>query len=75
MGERLNTILNDLLKAISDFLAHYKGLPVLIGVGLVLIGLIFNFLGRRYFVFPETPSGPWKPQVNSNRTMTRMRAK
>jgi glycosyltransferase involved in cell wall biosynthesis len=31
-----------------------------------IIGLIFNFLGRRYFVFPEPPAGPWKPQVHSN---------
>jgi dolichol-phosphate mannosyltransferase len=26
-------------------------------------GLIFNFLGRRCLVFPETPSGPWEPQM------------
>ena len=26
------------------------------------IGLIFNFIGRRFFVFPEPSSGPWKPQ-------------
>lgn len=26
-------------------------------------GLIFNFLGRRLFVFPERPTGPWEPQV------------
>lgn len=25
-------------------------------------GLIFNFLGRRFFVFPEPSSGPWRPQ-------------
>ena len=24
--------------------------------------LNFNFLGRRFLVFPEEPSGPWKPQ-------------
>jgi dolichol-phosphate mannosyltransferase len=23
--------------------------------------LIFNFVGRRFLVFPEKPSGPWKP--------------
>ena len=28
-------------------------------------GLIFNFLGRRYLVFPEPPSGPWEPQIKS----------
>ncbi len=31
-----------------------------------LTGLIFNFLGRRFFVFPEPASGPWKPQDNIN---------
>jgi len=27
-----------------------------------LIGLIFNFAGRRFFVFPEAPAGPWRSQ-------------
>ncbi|MDP2644487.1 MAG: bifunctional glycosyltransferase family 2/GtrA family protein [Desulfobacterales bacterium] len=27
------------------------------------LGFVWNFLGRRFFVFPEPPSGPWKPQV------------
>ena len=26
-------------------------------------GLIFNFLGRRFVVFPEPPTGPWEPQL------------
>ena len=26
-------------------------------------GLLFNFLGRRFLVFPEPPAGPWEPQV------------
>ncbi|MGR8946611.1 MAG: glycosyltransferase [Gammaproteobacteria bacterium] len=26
-------------------------------------GLILNFLGRKYFVFREPPSGPWQPSV------------
>jgi putative flippase GtrA len=26
-------------------------------------GLLFNFLGRRFLVFPEPPSGPWQPQL------------
>jgi len=26
------------------------------------IGLVLNFTGRRLFVFPEKPSGDWKPQ-------------
>ncbi len=29
--------------------------------------LLFNFYGRKYFVFPEPPSGPWKPQIDSLR--------
>lgn len=27
-----------------------------------LIGLFLNFIGRRYLIFPEEPSGPWKGQ-------------
>lgn len=26
------------------------------------LALIFNFIGRRFFVFPEPSSGPWIPQ-------------
>ena len=26
------------------------------------LGLIYNFLSRRYIVFPEPSSGPWNPQ-------------
>jgi putative flippase GtrA len=26
------------------------------------IALVLNFLGRRFFVFPEKASGPWRPQ-------------
>ena len=28
-----------------------------------LIGLVFNFAGRRYFVFPEAAAGPWRSQL------------
>jgi glycosyltransferase involved in cell wall biosynthesis len=28
-----------------------------------LVGLGFNFLGRRYFVFPEPSPGPWQSQM------------
>jgi putative flippase GtrA len=28
-----------------------------------LVGLLFNFLGLRYFVFPEPAPGPWQSQV------------
>jgi len=27
-----------------------------------LVGLVLNFAGRRYLVFPEPVSGPWRPQ-------------
>ena len=30
-------------------------------VGATLMGLLFNFAGRRFIVFPEPASGPWKP--------------
>ena len=29
-----------------------------------VFGFIFNFLGRRLLVFPESTSGQWKPQIN-----------
>ena len=32
-------------------------------------GLVFNFLGRRFFVFPEPPSGPWEPQIKMERDL------
>jgi glycosyltransferase involved in cell wall biosynthesis len=30
-----------------------------------VVGLAFNFLGRRYFVFPEPAPGPWRSQHTS----------
>jgi hypothetical protein len=36
--------MNELLKKVSEFLAHHKGLPVLAGIGLVLLNLLFNLL-------------------------------
>ena len=36
----------DILGWASDFLAHNKGLPVFLGVGLILVSLVLNcFLG------------------------------
>ena len=29
-----------------------------------IVGLVFNFLGRRFFVFPEPSAGEWRPQEN-----------
>ncbi len=34
----------EFLREASDFIAHRKGLPVLVGVGLVLLNLIFSLL-------------------------------
>lgn len=33
----------DVLDVLSNFIAHHKGVPVLIGVGLALVGLILTF--------------------------------
>lgn len=44
--------MNELLKKVSEFLAHNKGLPVLIGIGMVLLNLIFNLL-------PQWPIITW----------------
>jgi dolichol-phosphate mannosyltransferase len=41
-------------------LGNSPGLSKMLATG---AGLIFNFLGRRFLVFPEPPSGPWEPQV------------
>jgi hypothetical protein len=56
MNEGLNTFFNELLTTISEFIARYKGLPVLIGVGLVLLSLIFN-------VLPPWPIIGWLAQT------------
>lgn len=39
----------------------YAGVSKLLASG---ICLLLNFLGRRFCVFPEQSSGPWKPQEN-----------
>jgi hypothetical protein len=31
-------------------------------VGATTIGLLLNFMARRFIVFPEAPSPDWKPQ-------------
>ena len=39
------------------------GLPEWAGkLGGTAVALAVNFLGRRFVVFPEAPSGPWRPQ-------------
>lgn len=34
----------DLLRSVSDFIARRKGLPVLVGVGLVILNLLISLL-------------------------------
>ena len=36
--------MTEVLKRVSDYLARHKGLPVLIGVGLLIISLVINLL-------------------------------
>ena len=43
-------------------LGNPPGFSKLVATG---VGLVFNFLGRRLFVFPEPPTGPWEPQIRS----------
>jgi putative flippase GtrA len=37
--------------------------PLLAKLSACIVGLLFNFLGRRYFVFPEPSPGPWRSQM------------
>ena len=34
----------DLLDHLADYIAHHKGMPVLIGVGLAIAGLVLNVI-------------------------------
>lgn len=34
----------DLLGHLADYIAHHKGMPVLIGVGLAIAGLVLNVI-------------------------------
>ncbi len=36
--------------------------PISAKLSATAVSLVFNFLGRRFIVFPEASSGPWKPQ-------------
>ena len=38
--------------------------PLLAKSSACVVGLLFNFLGRRYFVFPEASPGPWQSQLS-----------
>jgi len=47
---------------LTKFLLSLNFTPGMSKILASLIGLAFNFMGRRFFVFPEQSSGPWKPQ-------------
>jgi dolichol-phosphate mannosyltransferase len=54
-----------ILAAVPDFyvtqlLLHLNTTPFWAKSFACVAVLVFNFLGRRYVVFPEPPSGPWK---------------
>jgi dolichol-phosphate mannosyltransferase len=36
--------------------------PAVAKLGATAVGLVLNFLGRRFWVFPERSRGPWNPQ-------------
>lgn len=40
----MNVFLTNILKSISEFLAQRKGLPVMIGAGLVLLNFVIRLL-------------------------------
>ena len=50
-------VIIEFLKAASEFLAKRKGLPVLVGVGLVLINLVISLL-------PAWPATRWLAETD-----------
>lgn len=47
----------NLLKKVGEFLARYKGLPVLVGIGLVVLNFLLQLL-------PAWPGIGWLARVN-----------
>ncbi len=67
-GEVLVYFLVVILVGAIDFVAttallKMGTIPLLAKSVACLVGLAFNFLGRRYFVFPEPSPGPWHSQI------------
>ena len=67
-GEVLVYFLVVILVGAIDFVAttallRMGTIPLLAKSVACLVGLAFNFLGRRYFVFPEPSPGPWRSQI------------
>jgi dolichol-phosphate mannosyltransferase len=50
----------DLLITITLLNNNYS--PFISKISATTLSFVFNFMGRRFFVFPEKPSGPWHPQ-------------
>ncbi len=48
---------NEWLKIMSEFISRYRGFPVLVGVGLVLLSLVLNLL-------PAWPVVSWLAQTD-----------
>jgi glycosyltransferase involved in cell wall biosynthesis len=48
--------------AVTQYLLNIGLSPIFSKLTATGIALILNFLGRRFFIFPEKPSGPWRPQ-------------
>jgi glycosyltransferase involved in cell wall biosynthesis len=47
---------------LTSLLVSLGATPALSKSIATLMGVVLNFTGRRYLVFPEPVSGPWKPQ-------------
>lgn len=48
--------------AVTNALLRMGSVPWVSKSIATMAGLVLNFAGRRYLVFPESPSGPWKQQ-------------
>jgi glycosyltransferase involved in cell wall biosynthesis len=51
---------------ITKFFLYLGASPSLSKLVATGLGLVLNFLGLRFFVFPEPCSGPWKPQASKD---------
>ncbi|WP_155315496.1 bifunctional glycosyltransferase family 2/GtrA family protein [Desulfosarcina alkanivorans] len=47
---------------VTNYLLGIRLSPMISKLSATGVAFILNFLGRRFFVFPEKPSGPWRPQ-------------
>ena len=52
---------------ITKSLIRFGASPLLSKTVATMLDLIFNFSGRRYLVFTEPTSGPWRPQAVASR--------